>query len=309
MSTFKEVLEGLATHRRLRPHQTKLLSGLGSAELEELRSVWARLPDPERMTLLATLRHQSEEDALVDFDAVFEMAMGDPNADLRRLAVGAVENSRSTRLLPRLLDLCAHDPDEMVRGAAAERLAGFAYEAEVGQFSEREAREIETVLLQRASSETETLMVRAAALASAGYFSTEAVRDEVRRALTRPGLRVAAVRAIGRNCDPMWTETLAEQMGSGDAAVRREAAVAAADYEGCIEALSELVDDPDMSVRLAAISSLGKLGGPEARDVLVYCYESSDPAIKKAATDALREIDEEEDPLGSVGYGEENDDE
>ncbi len=297
-------MEGLAAHRRLRPHQARLLSGLGSHETEELKAVWSALPDPERMNLLAMLRRMAEQDALVDFDAVYEMAMEDPNADLRRLAVAAAENNRSPRLLERLLELCARDPDEMVRGAAADRLGAFAYEAEVGEFSETEAREIEQVLLDRVRSETESQSVQAAAMASAGYLSTEAVREEVRRALARPGLRVAAVRAMGRNCDPVWTEVLVEQMGSDEVAVRREAAEAAADYEGCLEALSDLVDDPDLSVRLAAISSLGKMGGAEARDVLVYCYESSDPAIKQAATEALQEIEETEDPLGSLGYEE-----
>lgn len=301
MPTFNETLEALASHQRLKLSQTRLLSDLTDEQVREFGRVWSGLPDRERMNLLAILRRQAEDDMLVDFDAVYQMALDDPNADVRRLAIGASLDDESPDLLRKLLSLCANDPDEMVRGAAAERLGGFALQAELGDLPEEDSREIQRVLLDRAQSETESTAVRAAALASSGYFSTEEVRAEIRRALTRSGLRLAAIQAMGRNIDPVWTDTLTEQMGSEDATVRREAAMAAADYEGAVDALADLVDDPDSSVRLAAISSLGQIGGPEARDALIYCYESSDPTIRDAAAQALAEIEAAEDPLGSVG--------
>ncbi len=301
MPTYEEALNALAAHQRLKRAQTKQLSGLGPDQLRQLRAVWSRLPDPERISLLATLKRQAEEDALVDFNAIYEMATEDPNADVRRVAIAASVDDESPALLARLLDLCTHDPEAMVRGAAAERLAGFAYEAEVGKLSQEDARRIETVLLERAQSETEAMGVRAAALASAGYFSTERVRAEIRRALNRSGLRVSAIRAIGRNIDPTWLETLTEQMGSEDPKVRREAAEAAGNYEGAVDALADLVDDPELSVRLAAIASLGQIGGAEARDILIYCHESSDPSIREAAANALEEIESAENPLGGFG--------
>lgn len=301
MATFEETLDTLAAHRRLKRSQTRQLSDLNADQIRQLKAVWSGLPDRERINLVATLKRQAEEDALVDFDSVYRMAMDDANPDVRRLAIGASLDNESQELLSKLLGLCADDPEEMVRSAAAERLAGFAYEAEVGTLSERDAERIERVLLEKVRSETEAMSVRASALASAGYFSTEEVRTEVRRALSRDGLRLAAIRAIGRNCDPVWTPVLEEQMSSDDPAVRREAAEAAADYEGTVDALADLVDDPDTSVRMAAISSLGKIGGDEALDTLVYCYESSDPATREAAAAALEEMEEEEDLLGLDG--------
>jgi HEAT repeat protein len=301
MPNFDEILQALAAHQRLKRSQAKLLSDLSRGQLLELKRVWSGLPDPERMNLLATLRREAEEDMLVDFDAIYQMALEDPNADVRRMAIGASVDDESADLLVKLLHLCAHDPDVMVRGAAAERLGAFALGAELGERPEEDGREIQRVLLDRVQSETEATSVRAAALASVGYFSTEEVRAEIRRAITRSGLRLAAIQAMGRNIDPIWTGTLTEQMESEDPAIRREAALAAADYEGTIDALADLVDDPDGSVRLAAISSLGRIGGPEARDALIYCYESPDPTIREAAGKALAEIATTEDPLGTVG--------
>jgi len=305
MPTFDETLRALAAHQRLRRGQTKQLSDLGTQQIEELRAVWVSMPDRERLNLLATLRREAEENSLMDFDAIYLMAMDDPNADVRRLAIAASVDDESTDLLEKLLRLCGQDPDVMVRGAAAERLGRFALDAELGNLPEEDGRQIERVLLERVRSETEEISVRAAALASAGYFSTEAVRAEIGRALTRAGLRLAAIRAIGRNIDPMWTRTLTELMESDDPVVRREAALAAADYEDAVDALVDLVDDPDTTVRLAAISSLGQIGGPEAKDALIYCFESADPAIRKAAESALAEMEAAEDPLGTVGPGEE----
>ncbi len=309
MSSFEDTLRALATHEKLKPSQIKHLSGLASEQLRQVRGVWATMNDFERMNLVATLRRYASEDNLLDFDAVYGIALDDANGDVRRVAVNSIAGEDNTGLLRKLLELCSSDPEETVRASAAERLAGFAYEAEVGTLPEEEAREIERVLLERAQSETEGLNVRAQALASVGYFSTEAVRSELRRALTRSGLLIAAIRGIGRNIDPVWTPVLVEQMGSSDAAVRREAAEAAADYEDTLDALAELVDDPVTSVKLAAISSLGKIGGSEAKDILVYCYESPDPVVKKAARAALRELETDEDVLGTAGPEPDDDEE
>lgn len=301
MASFEETLRALAGHQRLQPNQITQLSGLASEQMRQLRETWASLSDPERMTLLAGLRRRAEEDTLVDFDRIYEMAMDDPNADVRRVAISGIIDDLSASALEKLLRLCALDSDEVVRAAAAERLGDFAYQAEVGGFSEERAREIERVLLERAQSETEATVVRVAALTSAGYLSTEPVRDEIERAITRAPFRIAAIRAIARNIDPVWAPVLAQQMGSEDPAIRLEAAEAASEYEEAVEALSDLVDDLVRAVRLTAIASLGKIGTPEARDTLIYCYESADSEIREAAAEAMRVADEAEDPLGSLG--------
>ncbi len=301
MPGFEDTIEALVAHQRLKPSQIRQLSGLASEQLRQLRGVWSTLPDPERMNLLASLRRHAEENTLTDFDAIYQTAMDDPNGDVRRVAVTAVLGNRDLGILAKMLELCASDPDEIVRATAADRLGGFAFEAEAGSLPDEMASQIERVLLERVQSETEAPNVRAQALTSVGYFSTEQVRQEIRRALARETLRVAAIRAIGHNLDPEWTEVLTEQMASRDPAIRQEAAEAAADYDEAVDALTDLVDDPVVGVRLAAISSLGKIGSVEARDALIYCFESDDPVIKKAATEALREIESIGDPLATAG--------
>ena len=226
--------------------------------------------------------------------------MDDPNTAVRRVAIASTITDDSPAVLDRLLRLCVDDPDETVRRAAAERLAGFAFEAEVGKLDHDSLRRIEETLVGRVRSEAEALQVRAAALTSAGFLSTEPVQSEIRKGLANSGLQIAAIRAIARNLDPRWTAVLEEQMADDDPIVRQEAAVAAAEYEETVGALGELVDDPEIPVRLAAISSLGKIGGDEAYDFLVYCHESSDPIVKEAAEKAMQEAEEEDESLGEI---------
>ena len=69
--------------------------------------------------------------------------------------------------------------------------------------------------------------------------------------------------------------------------------------ESAVSDLIELVDDPALSVRLAAIGALGEIGGEEARDALIYTMEDEDATIREAAEEALAEIDFFDDPHGT----------
>ena len=61
--------------------------------------------------------------------------------------------------------------------------------------------------------------------------------------------------------------------------------------------LTELIDDPAVSVRLAAIEALGEIGGEEARVALVYALEDKREVIREAAQAALEELDFFDEPL------------
>ena len=76
-----------------------------------------------------------------------------------------------------------------------------------------EARRIEAVLLERVQSETEERVYERSPIFWA-TFPPRTLR-EIRRPYP-PDLKVPAIRAIGRNIDPVWTKTLEEQMGSDD---------------------------------------------------------------------------------------------
>jgi HEAT repeat protein len=86
--------------------------------------------------------------------------------------------------------------------------------------------------------------------------------------------------------------------------MRYEAARACGELElaGAVPKLSQMTADLDLEVKLAAVWSLGQIGGPEARRVLDICVEMGDEALREAAQDALSEIDYMEENLDLVLY-------
>ena len=55
--------------------------------------------------------------------------------------------------------------------------------------------------------------------------------------------------------------------------------------------------DPDDEVKQAAITSLGEIGGSQAKAALLLLLESESEATRESASDALAALDFEEDPL------------
>src|SRR2546425_1048432 len=112
-------------------------------------------------------------------------------------------------------------------------------------------------------------------------------------------LKVAAVHAMGRSCEPRWLPLLLRELSNEEAEVRYEAATALGVLgdESAVTNLVGSLSDPDEEVRQASIAALGEIGGREAREALMDLSREGSPAAKEAALAALTEIDFEEDPL------------
>jgi HEAT repeat protein len=59
------------------------------------------------------------------------------------------------------------------------------------------------------------------------------------------------------------------------------------------------LEDPDREVQLAAIRSIGAIGGPKARVALQGVLYEGDDALRDAIEEAKAEIDFDDDPLGA----------
>jgi HEAT repeat protein len=112
-------------------------------------------------------------------------------------------------------------------------------------------------------------------------------------------LKQSSIYAMGRSSNPAWLPTVLREMDDRSPPIRYEAANAAGllGDETVAPHLISLLRDDDMSVQLAAISSLGSVGGALAGQALRKCLESDDEAIEEAADEALREIEFDDDPL------------
>jgi len=299
MDDFQSALDQILEGEDVPSGAWEHLSALADDRELSFRQLWDTLTPSQRLGLLDSLHDESELDAHLDFTPIWRLALGDQTPRVRIAAIEYSADEEGQWLIDPLLKLCATDPDASVRGAAAEALARFAYLAEVGDLPARRGQEIEEHLLAALGRADESASVRGHALASVGYFSTPRVHEAILAGHSDRDLRQSAVRAMGRNCDPNWTETLLADSTSKNAALREEAARAIGEIEDerGVGRLLELLEDPTVGVRIAAIWALGEIGGDDAQEALVYCLEDTREPVREAAEAALAEIAARADPL------------
>ncbi len=296
---LRAALDSFVAGRSLSETELGALSSLSQAGRELFRATWSGLEAELRASLLPVLSAVERHDARLDFTAVYQVALADPDPEVRQSALAAIVADDSATLLDAVLDLLKSDPSEDVRAAAASALAPYAYRAEVGELPSSLAARIERALLETTRAQSQPERVRAAALGSLGYFSDEQAQEQLAGGYQQPWARLGALRGMGRSADPRWLPRLLDSFRSDDPAEREEAARAAGELEDAraVSALVDLIEDPSIDVRLAALRALGQIGGEEAREALLYAIGDESEVIRSAAERALTELEANEDEL------------
>jgi HEAT repeat protein len=123
-----------------------------------------------------------------------------------------------------------------------------------------------------------------------------------------PLLKVSAIYAMGKNCNPHWLPILLSELTASDSEVRYEAALACSEMgeQEAVPYLIELINDDDADVQMASVQALGKIGGSEAREHLKKYTNHPSEAIRQASTQALHELGIITEPLypQRIDYGE-----
>jgi HEAT repeat protein len=297
---FARALQLVAEQEPLPQAQLDALSTLDGADLSRFREVWAGLPAGARARLVVALRSAADQRLRLDFSAVNQLALADPDPQVRLAGVQCALEERSAGYLNALLSLVTVDPSTDVREAAAEDLARFTLLAELEDLDAETTARLKTELGEVVDDAQQAPRVRTAALAALGYFSDVATAERLAAAFTDPTLRLGAVRGMGRTGDPRWTDRLMPVLGSEDPQLREEAARALGEIEDerAVTPLVELVDDPVETARLAVTQALGQIGGEEAREALLYLAEAVEDRVREAAVQALESLEAAEgDPL------------
>jgi len=292
VEAFDDLLERLRDDEDIPSGEWDPLSALVDERYDRFKSLWDSMGPSRRLDLLDSLHDEAENGAHLDFTPIWHLALVDDAARVRLAGINYSADEEGNWLVDPLLRLAAIDPEASVRAAAAEALGRFAYLAEVGDLPDGRATQIQRALLALVGRPEEPMAVRNNALASVGFFSTPEVTAAIRTAHADPELRQSALRAMGRQCDPNWTETLLDETKRSTAALREEAARAIGEIEDTrgISRLLELLEDPTLAVRLAAIWALGEIGGEEAQEALIFCLDDSHDVVREAAEAALTEL-------------------
>ena len=301
----KEILDALANPARP-PRATALmaLSDADAAAVRLLHASWGEIPVERRRLIVHRLVEITEDDLEADFLRVFRVFSKDADAEVRATAVAGLWEDGTPAFQRELTALLAADPSALVRGAAAEGLGVFAMDAALGSLSEKRSASLRAALLEGCARAGEDPEVIGAALVSVAVLEGEEIRQAIDLAYRSPEpiLKAKALTAMGNNLDPCWQPVVLRELKSQNPVMRYAAAAAAGFMElgPAVPRLIELSRDPDVEVRLAAITALGQVGGQASRQRLQTLVKSSDPAVSEQASMALDEMIFMESPLAGL---------
>jgi HEAT repeat protein len=291
--TAAEVIAAVADSSQPIPYQD--LAALSNADNETaaaLPGLWSRIDAARRRELLASMQRLADEDATLDFDRVHLSALQDPDAATRILAIRGMWEQEREDVMRQLVTVLRGDPEATVRAEAATVLGQFVVSMEFGLISEDGAEFLAEALRNAVEDSADEDEVRARALESLGASSEEWVAEMIAEHYESGSqrMRLATIRAMGRNASDDWLPILVYNFDDDDAETRAAAATAAGQLllESAVEPLAALVEDDDDEVQLAAVHALGEIAGDAAEAVLTQLL-SREPDLADAARRALAE--------------------
>ncbi|MCB8979910.1 MAG: HEAT repeat domain-containing protein [Ardenticatenaceae bacterium] len=294
---FADVLLELFETEPLPISQLYRLSDMQSEEMQLFDAGWTAVSDERRQVIVRHLADISEDNFVVDFSPIFIRGFNDPVADVRMASLDGLWDTSDLKLIAPITELLHNDPDEGVQVAAASALGHFVLMGEWGQLPERILPGLINALLARYDHEKTADPVRRVvleALGPAGHPRVNKLIEEAYENGDQP-MQVSAVFAMGATADRRWSATVMSEMESPYEEMRAEAARAAGAIGNSdfVARLAELAYDEDLAVRLAAIGSLGQIGGDEVQRILAEMLDDpeveEDDEVMEAVEEAMEE--------------------
>ena len=277
------------------------LSDLSSDESDEFEDAWPGISTELRREILGRLTELAEDNLELDFNAAFRSCLADGDDSVRELAARGLWECEDRKIIRPLVSLVKGDPSAKARAAACITLGRFTALAQEGKLSSRDEESIRSALVAVIEGPGEELEVRRRAIEAVSSLPDPGVEEIIKEAYASgvPELKQSSIYGMGRSSNAVWLPIVLKEMEDPSPPIRYEAANAAGllGDEKVAPHLISLLRDDDLSVQLAAITSLGSVGGALATQALMKCIESGDEATEEAASEALQEIEFDEDPL------------
>ncbi|HXQ71799.1 MAG TPA: HEAT repeat domain-containing protein, partial [Pyrinomonadaceae bacterium] len=203
--------------------------------------------------------------------------IGNSDASTRQAAVSALNSLALTSMSERIIPLL-HDSDSNVRESAVKIAGYFGYRDAAGAL----------VDLSRDPDER----VRTAAIEHLPFIEDERALDVLLQALKQetPSVRAAAARALGNMDAPQADGQLIEALSDDDVWVRYFSARALGRRRSAdsVAALEKVIEEEQFNhVRIAALDSLGQIGGGRVAGIVAGLVQDDDPDVAHAAQVAL----------------------
>jgi HEAT repeat protein len=276
-------------------------SELNDEELEQFNKAWGESTEERRREIISQLVQLSQTNFRLDFNTVFSLCLEDEDPEVRIQAINGLAEDENQHHITPLVKIMNTDSSSEVRAVATVALGRFAMLAELGELSERNTQKVYTTLLDIANNKTESIELKSLALEAVSPLNMPGIDELIGNAYKSNDnkLKTSAIRAMGRNCNPYWIDILTKETGNSDAGIRYEVAKACGEIavDEAIPCLLKLMDDENFWVREAVVHALESIGSEKARQELVNLTKNSEPKIRKAARQAIKELDWDKDIL------------
>ena len=287
-----EVIEEIAmTSGAVSSERLRALSEPDDTELALVVALWPRIEAERRREVLASLERLGDEDPTLDFHRVHLTAIRDTDAATRILAVRGLWEQDRVEYMYLLIEQVRDDPEATVRTTVADVLGQWVVGGEFGVLSDDDVDRLSSTLREAVDDIDEEEEVRARALEELGAHSHESVAELIGEAYETGSqrMRLASLRAMGRNAADEWLPVLLYNFDDDDAEIRAAAAAAAGALlmEAAIDPLTELLDDDEEDVQIAAVDALGEIAGDDAERVLTAILGRPELHLVEAAQRAL----------------------
>lgn len=277
------------------------LSGLEGDALDQFSQVWLALSPGYRKKVIRAIVEVGETNLDLLYEPIGRLSLTDDDEDVRLAAIELLWEDATLETMDRLISLAVHDSSVDVRASANSALGNFILRGELGELPEEETLRAQQAVIRVWNDLDEEIDVRRRALEAISNSSHPMVEAAIRDAYESddPRLQISAIFAMGRSCDPQWSDHVLEALDGRDEAMMYEAARAAGELEieDAIPHLKRLAYGDDIEVKDAAIWALGEIGGHDARKALELLSRDA----KRLGDDVLAEAIE--DALANAGLG------
>ena len=273
-------------------------SNISSSELKILENEWVCWDDIVTCSFISMLYQLFENKIGAMFDSIFKRGLTHPSSVVRIYCLLAISNTSDKTLIKTICRILDSDLDQNVSGVAAEVMSNFCEMALNDKLTKRDNSLIRSKLKTLVKSCRFDNQNRIKALKAVSVFNDSEMDHYINffYSSTDTSEKQASISSMGRTSNPKWLIYVRESLFDSSAQIRIEAINAFSelcDVEMADE-LTELIDDTELSVQLATIFSLKKIGGKKSVTLLIKSLKNPEPEVVSASIDSLRFISQED---------------
>ena len=241
--------------------------------LQALVLLWLKIPADRTREVIEKMTQMNSTDRTLNYQAIFLSAIRIDDIPTRIFSIRGLKDEDRPEIMHLFLARLKEEVSHVVRSELTTALAPWVVAAELGVLSTEDGEVLITALRELVDDIQEETDVRSAALESLGALSGDLISELITDQYETGGnqMQLAALRAMGRSASPTWLDLLIYHFDDEDPDIREAVAEAAGGLvtDGAVEPLTMLLEeDPEISVRQAAIKALVEIGSLDAERIL-----------------------------------------